>query len=193
MGILGLYAVVVLIWGSTWIAIQFQLSVAPEAAVAYRFALATLILMAWCGLRRLPMLFSRRDHLFMAALGVCLFSFNYVLIFFHRRPETRTVIGAVLGMAGISLVFARDLAAFDLATGGSIGLLLSLAGSYIASLGNMASARNHAHRIPVMQANAFGMLYGTVMLFGYIAVSGVPLIPARRSLPPLSIWRCLVR
>ena len=204
MGILGLYAVVVLIWGSTWIAIQFQLSVAPEAAVAYRFALATLILMAWCGLRRLPMRFSRRDHLFMAALGVCLFSFNYVLIyiasihltsgllavvfstivimnmingaiFFHRRPETRTVIGAVLGMAGISLVFARDLAAFDLATGGSIGLLLSLAGSYIASLGNMASARNHAHRIPVMQANAFGMLYGTVMLFGYIAVSGVPL------------------
>ncbi|WP_412777904.1 DMT family transporter [Thalassospira lucentensis] len=204
MGILGLYAVVVLIWGSTWIAIQFQLSVAPEAAVAYRFALATLILMAWCGLRRLPMRFSRRDHLFMAALGVCLFSFNYVLIyiasihltsgllavvfstivimnmingaiFFHRRPETRTVIGAVLGMAGISLVFARDLAAFDLATGGSIGLLLSLAGSYVASLGNMASARNHGHGIPVMQANAFGMLYGTVMLFGYIAVSGVPL------------------
>tara|TARA_R110000796_G_scaffold63211_2_gene145977 strand:- start:69268 stop:70215 length:948 start_codon:yes stop_codon:yes gene_type:complete len=204
MGILGLYAVVVLIWGSTWIAIQFQLSVAPEAAVAYRFALATLILMAWCGLRRLPMRFSRRDHLFMAALGVCLFSFNYVLIyiasihltsgllavvfstivimnmingaiFFHRRPETRTVIGAVLGMAGISLVFARDLAAFDLATGGSIGLLLSLAGSYVASLGNMASARNHAQGIPVMQANAFGMLYGTVLLFGYIAVSGVPL------------------
>lgn len=204
MGILGLYAVVVLIWGSTWIAIQFQLSVAPEAAVAYRFALATLILMAWCGLRRLPMRFSRRDHLFMAALGVCLFSFNYVLIyiasihltsgllavvfstivimnmingaiFFHRRPETRTVIGAVLGMAGISLVFARDLAAFDLATGGSIGLLLSLAGSYVASLGNMASARNHGHGIPVMQANAFGMLYGTVMLFGYIAVAGVPL------------------
>ena len=96
-------------------------------------------------------------------------------IFFHRRPETRTVIGAVLGMAGISLVFARDLAAFDLATGGSIGLLLSLAGSYVASLGNMASARNHAQGIPVMQANAFGMLYGTVLLFGYIAVSGVPL------------------
>jgi len=30
----GLYAAVVLIWGSTWIAIQYQLSVAPEVAVA---------------------------------------------------------------------------------------------------------------------------------------------------------------
>ena len=204
MGLLGLYAVVVLIWGSTWIAIGFQLSVAPEVAVAYRFALATLILMGWCAIRRLPMRFSLRDHVFMAALGTCLFSVNYVLIyiasahltsgllavvfstivimnilngaiFFRRRPETRTVIGAVIGMAGISLVFARDLAAFDLATGGSIGLLVSLVGSYIASLGNMASARNQGHGIPVVQANAFGMFYGTLLLFGYILIAGVPL------------------
>ncbi|KXJ55576.1 MAG: hypothetical protein AXW12_01045 [Thalassospira sp. Nap_22] len=199
----GLYAAVVLIWGSTWIAIQYQLSVAPEVAVAYRFALATLILMAWCGLRRLPMRFTLRDHFFMAVLGVCLFSVNYVLIyvasihltsgllavvfstivimnmingviFFRRRPETRTLIGAGIGLTGIAMVFANDLAAFDLTTGGSIGLLVSLAGSYIASLGNMASARNHARGVPVMQANAFGMLYGTVLLFGYIALAGIP-------------------
>ncbi|MBC06809.1 EamA family transporter [Thalassospira sp.] len=199
----GLYAAVVLIWGSTWIAIQYQLSVAPEVAVAYRFALATLILMAWCVVRRLPMRFNVRDHFFMAVLGVCLFSLNYVLIyvasvhltsgllavvfstivimnmingaiFFRRRPETRTLIGASIGLAGIAMVFANDLASFDLAAGGSIGLLVSLAGSYIASLGNMASARNHARGVPVMQANAFGMLYGTLLLFGYIALAGIP-------------------
>ncbi|MBX2832069.1 MAG: EamA family transporter [Rhodospirillales bacterium] len=201
---LGLYAAVVVIWGSTWIAIQYQLSVAPEVAVAYRFALATVILMAWCLARRLPMRFSVRDHFFMAVLGVCLFSLNYVLIyiasthltsgllavvfstivimnmingaiFFHRRPETRTLIGAVIGLAGIAMVFANDLAAFDLAAGGSIGLLVSLGGSYIASLGNMASARNQARGIPVMQANAYGMLYGSVLLFGYIGLAGIPL------------------
>ena len=34
----------VLIWGTTWLAITFQLgSVAPEASVAWRFALAALI------------------------------------------------------------------------------------------------------------------------------------------------------
>jgi drug/metabolite transporter (DMT)-like permease len=177
----GLYAAVVLIWGSTWIAIQYQLSVAPEVAVAYRFALATLILLAWCGLRRLPMRFALRDHFFMAVLGVCLFSLNYVLIyvasviFFRRRPETRTLIGAGIGLAGIAMVFANDLTAFDLTTGGSVGLLVSLVGSYIASLGNMASARNHARGVPVIQANAYGMLYGTLMLFGYIGFAGIPL------------------
>lgn len=200
----GLYAAVVLIWGSTWIAIQYQLSVDPEVAVAYRFALATVMLMAWCLVRRLPMRFALRDHVFMAVLGVCLFSLNYVLIyvasahltsgllavvfstivimnmingviFFRRRPETRTLIGAAIGLAGIAMVFASDLASFDLAAGGSIGLLVSLAGSYIASLGNMASARNHARGVPVMQANAYGMLYGTIMLFAYIAIAGIPL------------------
>ncbi|WP_336079974.1 DMT family transporter [Thalassospira sp. CH_XMU1448-2] len=199
----GLYAAVVLIWGSTWIAIQYQLSVAPEVAVALRFALATLILMAWCLVRRLPMRFSLRDHFFMAVLGVCLFSLNYVLIyvasvhltsgllavvfstivimnmingviFFRRRPETRTLIGAMIGLSGIALVFADDLAAFDLASGGSIGLLVSLVGAYIASLGNMASARNHARGVPVMQANAFGMLYGSILLFAYIGLAGIP-------------------
>lgn len=203
MGILGLYAAVVLIWGSTWIAIQFQLSVPPEVAVAYRFGLAALMLLVWCAVRRLPMRFSLRDHLFMAALGICLFSLNYVLIyvasahltsgllavvfstivimnmingaiFFGRRPETRTLIGAIIGLAGIALIFAHDLGRFDLATGGSIGLLVALAGSYIASLGNMASARNQGRGIPVLQANAFGMLYGTVLLFGYALLAGIP-------------------
>ncbi|MFH1806573.1 MAG: EamA family transporter [Pseudomonadota bacterium] len=201
MGQLGLYAAVVLIWGTTWIAIKYQLSVPPEVAVAWRFILAAAILFAYVAIRRLPMRYSLRDHAFMAVLGVCLFSVNYVLIyiaggyltsgllavvfstivimnmingaiFFHRRPETRTIIGAVIGMAGISLVFARDLAAFDLATGGSIGLIVSLVGSYIASLGNMASARNQSRGIPVIQANAWGMFYGSVLLVFYILVSG---------------------
>ena len=37
-----LYAIVVLIWGTTWIAITYQLGdVATELSVAYRFALAS--------------------------------------------------------------------------------------------------------------------------------------------------------
>ena len=42
-----LFLVPTLIWGSTWLAITFQLgSVAPEVSVCYRFALAAVVLAA---------------------------------------------------------------------------------------------------------------------------------------------------
>ena len=208
MGPIGLYAAVVLIWGSTWIAIKYQLSVSPELAVAYRFVLAAILLMAFCALRKLPMRYSRRDHVFMAVMGLCLFSLNYVflyiaeaeltsgliavifsaivimnmingMIFFKRRPEMRTVIGAVIGLGGICVIFAPDLARFDLSAGaGGAGyaLLLSLLACYVASLGNMVSARNQARGIPVMQANAYGMMYGAGFLVLYVLASGQPIV-----------------
>ena len=41
-----LYLLTSLIWGSTWLAIKYQLgSVDPEISVAYRFALAAAILL----------------------------------------------------------------------------------------------------------------------------------------------------
>ncbi len=44
-----LFGIATAIWGSTWLAIKFQLGVVPpEASVAYRFALAALILAAGC-------------------------------------------------------------------------------------------------------------------------------------------------
>ena len=50
------YLITVLIWGSTWMGIKMQLGqVDPMVSVFYRFALASLILLVWCRLRRLPM------------------------------------------------------------------------------------------------------------------------------------------
>ena len=55
MGNLQLFLVSVAIWGSTWLAIKFQLGrVAPEASVFYRFLLGSALLFAYCHLRRLP-------------------------------------------------------------------------------------------------------------------------------------------
>ena len=65
-----LYAVTVLIWGTTWYAITLQLGVVtPEASVAYRFALASLILLVYCRLRGLPMRFDRRAHAFISRMA----------------------------------------------------------------------------------------------------------------------------
>ena len=53
-----LYAITVLVWGSTWLAIEFQLGVvAPEVSVVYRYAGASLLLFAWSRIRGLNLTF----------------------------------------------------------------------------------------------------------------------------------------
>jgi drug/metabolite transporter (DMT)-like permease len=193
-----LYLATVFIWGSTFFAIKLQLGEVPsEVSVAYRFALAAVILLVWCWLKKLPMRFGVREHLWMMVQGLTLFGVNYMVVywatadltsgliavvfstivlmniansalFFGRRPAASVMAGALLGLAGISLVFLPELSVLS-ADGSSLkGMLLSLLATYIASLGNMVSTRNQLAKIPVLQANAFGMMYGALAL-GLIA------------------------
>src|SRR5213593_1139583 len=81
-----LFAIATLIWGSTWLAITFQLGVvAAEISVAYRFALAALLLALWCRATGRSLAFSRRDHTFLAVQGVLMFGANYVAIYEAER------------------------------------------------------------------------------------------------------------
>ena len=74
-----LYLITVLIWGSTWIAIKFQLGhVDPMVSVIYRFGLASAVLFAWCKIFSLPLKISLRNHLFIA-LFRCLSFFHQLL------------------------------------------------------------------------------------------------------------------
>jgi len=196
------YTGVVLIWGTTWFAILFQLGeVDPLVSVIYRFALASAILMTYCLMTGKRMRYSMRDHFFMVLLGVFLFSLNYWLfyvaelyltsglvavvfstmviwnIFFGTlfigtpvRPVV--VLGALLGLTGICMVFWPELVSFDLSDKGVLGLLLSLAATVSASLGNITSARNQMEGIPVVQANAWGMTYGTVLMIVVALLTG---------------------
>jgi len=53
---LALYALTVLIWGTTWIAIKWQLGVVPApVSIAWRFGLAALLMFALLGVMRRPM------------------------------------------------------------------------------------------------------------------------------------------
>lgn len=191
---IGLYLVTVFIWGSTWIAIKFQLGhVDPMVSVIYRFGLASAVLFVFCKALRLSLTFSLGEHLFMALLGGCLFSINYWLIyeaevyltsgitavvfsslvFFNIANNAlfrgvavnrKTLIGALVGIFGIFLIYMREISSFSLADQGVKGLILSLSSVMLGSLGNITSARNTQAQIPVIQANAFGMAYGTLFL-----------------------------
>ncbi len=56
MSNLVLYIITVLVWGSTWFAIEFQLGVvAPEVSIVYRYFGASLLLFAWSRYRGLSL------------------------------------------------------------------------------------------------------------------------------------------
>lgn len=188
-----LYAITVLIWGSTWLAITFQLGVVdPEVSVAYRFFLASLLIFGYSFWRGLPLRFKARDHAFMALQGLLLFSLNYVLVYFAeqsvpsglvavifssliilnaffgalflKRPiRPRVILGSLVGIAGLAFIFWREISAFNLGDATLAGLMLTMVSSVSASLGNIVSARNQEDDIPVIQTNAYGMLYGSIL------------------------------
>lgn len=187
-----LYLVTVLIWGSTFLAITFQLgTVPPELSVAYRFFLASGLLFIYSKLRGLQLRFTLREQLFIALQGLLLFSVNYILVYHAeatvasgvvsvlfstlivfnvffgalllRSPVRGSVlVGSLVGIAGLALFFWPELRNLDIEGPRLLGLILGVVAALSASLGNIVSARNQRQKLPVIQTNAYGMLYGAV-------------------------------
>ena len=189
-----LYVVTILIWGSSWLVIKFQLGVVdPMVSVAYRFLLASGISWIYCRYSGLQLSFRLRDHGFMFLQGVSLFALNYWLfyiseltltsglaavifstivvmnmlngvIFLKNRLELRVLIGAVLGLSGIILVFWQEVSDFETGSVNLFAATLAVLATFLASLGNIASARNQREGIPVVQSNTYGMTYGALLM-----------------------------
>lgn len=202
MNNLVLYLTAVLIWGSTWFAITFQLGRIPaEVSVAYRFGLAGCILLVWCAVRRLRLNYTLRDHAGMAAQGALLFGLNYVCvylaeqriasglvavvfsmivflnivgarIFFGTPMKPATLIGAAFGVAGVALVFQPELSRASDSSHTSSGIAYAALGALSASFGNLLSARNQRRGLPVIQINTFGMTYGALFVAAYALAAG---------------------
>lgn len=198
-----LYTVTVLIWGSTWLAIKFQLGeVDPLVSVIYRFGIASLLLFGWCLLARARIRLRPAEHAFIALQGLCLFGINYWLVYwsevyltggvvavvfatmvfmnflnarvFLRRSVAPVVVaGGVVGMIGVALLFWPEVESLSLGDGALRGLLFALASTYCASLGTIVATRNTVFGLPVISINAWGMFYGTLVLCVAGLVTGV--------------------
>lgn len=199
-----LYLASVLIWGSTWYAIKFQLGVvAAEVSLVYRFGLAALILLLFCLLTRRRLKYSAREHGFIALQGLFLFSSNYLIfywatelltsgivalmfstvilmniangaIFMRLRVSRRVIIGAACGIVGIAAIFWSEVSGVENNAATWRGLWMCLIATYFASIGNIISARNQKNAIPVVQTNAFGMAYGALIMAVFALFSQVP-------------------
>lgn len=197
-----LYCLVVVIWGTTWIAIYLQQGpVAAPVSIFWRFAVATALMMIIMLLRGKLRTLSLRDHLFCLLQGSCVFCFNFwcfytaaawintglesvifsmavlfnavnSFFFFGQKPPLRFYCAAALGLTGIVTLFWHDLMNSGFSGSLLLGIGLSALGTFGFSLGNMISLRHQKKGLEVMTTNSWAMLYGTLLIATIALVRG---------------------
>ena len=132
------FAIVTLIWGSTWLVIKDQLGVVPPSwSVTYRFLVAGATMLAYAAYKREKLGLDARGWGFAAALALAQFclNFNFVYraesyvtsglvavvfalllvpnailarIFLGQRMGAQLLIGSAVAMAGVGLLFLHE-------------------------------------------------------------------------------------
>lgn len=197
-----LFVVCVLIWGSTWIGITFQVGhVEPVVAVAWRFSIAVVCIGLWMLITRrsfrMPtqmhlkalcvglilytldysFLYAAQQHIVSALLAVLSSSVIYFTVLFRRvflnKPlRKEVIIGATFGLVGIVLIFSPEFVQMTAQQGLMLGLLFALASFVCAAIGNILSENMLDEVVPVMQMNFYAMGYGLFFMYGYGAFTG---------------------
>jgi drug/metabolite transporter (DMT)-like permease len=185
-----LFAICVLVWGTTWHAITYQLSdLAPEFGVALRFALAGATVLLFCRWRGVPLGYALRDHAALALQGVFLYGVSYVCVYHAERfvPSglvavgysaspllsgigaallfgaaigSRFVVGGLLGLAGVALIFWPEITKPNSGGQAALGALLTVASVLLSAVGSLVASRNRQRGVALLPAMGFGMLYG---------------------------------
>jgi drug/metabolite transporter (DMT)-like permease len=168
-----------------------------ENSVFYRFFGAAILMFAFLLLTKRLHPIRPIDHLFCLFQGTCLFCFNFYFFYiasdlgvesgllsvifsmatifnvinnrlWHKVvPSRNTVIGAIIGVLGITILFYKDFS--DALTNESdsrlLGVALAIIGTYLFSSGNMLTVRHNKHKLPLATTTAGGMLYGALLMF----------------------------
>jgi drug/metabolite transporter (DMT)-like permease len=194
--VVSLYALLVLIWSSTWVAIKIGLEDAPALLGAgMRFAAAGLVLLAIAAVSRRPL---HTDWLLAGILALLPFAFAYGLVYWGEQyipsglaavlfgvlplyvgvlaafllPDeplrARLVVGVLIALGGLALTFAESLELGDeeLALAGAAALALSPLGAAAGTV----SLKRRAGELDAVVLNGWGMVGGGVLLLVASAV-----------------------
>ncbi len=200
-----LFAACVAVWGTTWLAITFQLGrVPPEASVAWRFGIASLLAVGLCAARGHPLRFGPAVHGLLASLGLSMFCLSYLFVYhaetilvsglvavgysmtplvnmavsraaFGTRGSWRLAAGGLFGIAGVALVFWPELARFEGGGRAALGVALTAAAVLSSSLGNVFATLLERRGVNVWQKMAWGMAYGAAACLLAAVLRGRPL------------------
>ncbi|MBN3803337.1 EamA family transporter [Paraburkholderia sp. Ac-20336] len=189
-----LYVSTVLIWGTTWIAIKWQLGeVPPPVSIAWRFWIAALLLFALLRVMRRPIWPPRAAWRYLVAQGLALFCLNFLCFYyaeqivpsglvavvfstapllnsingrlFMGRPLQPTAIAsALLGLVGIVCLFVQQMAGHLGDHTAWLGLGVALLGTLCFSAGNLLSSRMQSMGLHPFATNSWAMLIGAGIL-----------------------------
>ncbi|WP_283150013.1 DMT family transporter [Silvimonas soli] len=197
-----LYGAVVLIWGTTWFAIKLQLGISPVAlSIAWRFGLAALVLIVILAWRKQLKPLPRNAWGLVAIQGLCLFCVNFLCfynasryiptgfeavvfststlwnainarVFMGRGIASNVITGGMVGLMGLVALFSPEFSAHHDGMKTLLGLGLALAGTLCFSAGNLLSARLQSQGLKPLYTNAWGMLFGALVLLLASMLSG---------------------
>ena len=203
MGVVPLVLLCTFIWGSTWLAITYQLgTVAPEVSVAYRFALASALIAGGCLATGRSLRFPLRAHGLLVLQGMLFFGLNYIAIyraeqhvasglvavlfstmvimslvgtriFFGAPITTQALTGSVLGVIGVALLFLPELMAARAGGGAALGIAFGLGATLLATGGNLVTMRMQRRHLPIVETTAWGMGYGALVAAIVATLGGV--------------------
>lgn len=194
----------ILIWGSTWTAIRYQLGVtAPAWSIAFRFAMAALLLALYAGWRGMSLRIRAHDLPLIAIIGFAQFDLNFLFIyeaehriasglvamifallivpnalfgriFLGHRVGRGFVAGALLAILGMALLFADEIGALK---GGAIlpGIGFALLGTLFASIGNVLQSGPRVRHMNWAALLVWAMATGALLdAAGALALTGWP-------------------
>lgn len=185
------FALVALIWGSTWYVITGQVAAVPPSwSVAYRFALATPAMFAVALLMRRSLRVGRAGHMLALLIGLTQFCGNFNFVYraelhltsgvvavmfgmlmvpnallgrwlLGQRVTGRFLLGSAIAIAGIALLLLHEARISPLGGNVLLGVLLAVGGILSASIANVVQANETGRGVPMVSLLAWSMLYGT--------------------------------
>ena len=103
------FALVTMIWGSTWLAIHSQFGpVSTEWSVSYRFAVGAISMFVVAIAMKVPLRVRLSDHALAAALGLVIFVVNYNCVYASEQHITSGLVAVIFSLlVPLNAILAR--------------------------------------------------------------------------------------
>lgn len=183
-----------LIWGSTWIAIKYQLGdVPPSWSVTWRFTGAAIGMFVFAAFKRLSLVPDRKGLLVATVMGCSVFSLNFQFVYRSEQYITSGLVAVLFALLLVpNTILARIFLGQRITRGFLVGTAIALAGIALLML--------HEYRIALAQNAAMGskVIVGGLMVLVALLFASVGNVvqasPIARGqpVPTLLAWAMMI-